>query len=90
MRPGPSNWRDEGSDELERTYWEAWQLSLHRDGNPAYLEGVFRCIDRRCKLLGLDAPNRHEIFGSGGSPVVTTVVGEVPAVTEDDEPAPAQ
>lgn len=27
-----------------------------RDGNPAFLAGVMTCIDRRCKLLGLDAP----------------------------------
>jgi len=26
-----------------------------RDGNPAFLQGVLTCIDRRCKLLGLDA-----------------------------------
>lgn len=25
-------------------------------GNPEYLKGVERCIERRCKLLGLDAP----------------------------------
>ena len=27
-----------------------------RDGNPAFLAGVLSCIDRRCKLLGIDAP----------------------------------
>jgi len=27
-----------------------------RDGNPAFLQGVLSCIDRRCKLLGIDAP----------------------------------
>lgn len=26
-----------------------------RDGNPAFIEAVLKCIDRRCKLLGLDA-----------------------------------
>lgn len=29
-----------------------------RDGNPAFLDGVMKCIDRRCKLLGLDAPTK--------------------------------
>jgi hypothetical protein len=29
-----------------------------RDGNPAFLAGVQWCIERRCKLLGLDAPQR--------------------------------
>lgn len=27
-------------------------------GNPAYLAGVMNCIERRCKLLGLDAPTK--------------------------------
>lgn len=80
-------------DELERTYWEAWQKSLvremrssrkkegagagsealvrteTRDGNHAYLEGVRWCIERRCKLLGLNAPDRYEHTGAGGGPI---------------------
>lgn len=32
-----------------------------RDGNPAYLAGVLACIDRRCKLLGIDAPQRVDV-----------------------------
>lgn len=32
-----------------------------RNGNPAFLRGVMDCIDRRCKLLGLDAPVKTEI-----------------------------
>lgn len=27
-----------------------------RDGNPAFLAGIQWCIERRCKILGLDAP----------------------------------
>jgi hypothetical protein len=30
--------------------------SVTRDGNPAFLSGVLSCIDRRCKILGVDAP----------------------------------
>lgn len=30
-------------------------------GNPAYLNGVLSCIDRRIKLLGLDAPIKIDI-----------------------------
>ena len=37
-------------------------------GDPRYLQGVERCIDRRCKLLGLDAPERRDVT-SGGAPV---------------------
>jgi hypothetical protein len=29
-----------------------------RDGNPKFLDGVLRCIDRRCALQGLNAPQR--------------------------------
>lgn len=73
-------------DELERTYWQAWDESKQektqtstkkkqtgkgedakteaaikrekRDGNPAFLAGVQWCIERRCKLLGIDAPTK--------------------------------
>ncbi len=31
-----------------------------RDGNPAFLAGVMSCIERRCKLLGLDAPAKQQ------------------------------
>lgn len=29
-------------------------------GNPEYLAVIGQCIERRCKLLGLDAPEKHE------------------------------
>ena len=40
-----------------------------RYGNPAYLQGVMRCIERRAKLLGLDAPVRQEHSGPNGVPI---------------------
>ena len=39
-------------DNLEATYWDAYHESPH----PSLLDGILKCIDRRCKLLGLDAP----------------------------------
>ena len=30
-------------------------------GNPAFLAGVLTCIERRCSILGLDAPKRFVI-----------------------------
>ena len=74
-------------NELERTYWAAWEQSLGmkeisttgqtsggvahaqirketREGNPAFLAGVQWCIDRRCKLLGLDAPSKQNLDGA--------------------------
>lgn len=37
-------------------------------GDPRFLQGIERCIDRRCKLLGLDAPAKTDVT-SGGAPV---------------------
>jgi len=39
-------------NDLEATYWEAYELEPFI----SLLDGVLKCIDRRCKLLGLDAP----------------------------------
>jgi len=39
---------------LEAESWEAWRQSKDPLGDPRYLKQVQRCIDRRCKLLGLD------------------------------------
>lgn len=57
-------------DNLEMTYWESWERSLKdavkrsgQSGNPAFLSGVMSCIDRRCKLLGLDAPTESKVTG---------------------------
>ncbi len=92
-------------DEVERTYWQAWEDSLNevtteatsrttsargptgggpvadqaavrpesRQGNPAFLRGVLDCIQRRCKLLGLDAPTTREHTGPDGGPIQTSV-----------------
>lgn len=54
-----------------------------RDGNPAFLDRVAWCITRRCALLGLDAPARHEHSGPGGAPIITSIVVEVPPVEEE-------
>lgn len=34
-------------------------------GNPAFLRGVEWCIERRARLLGLDAPTKAEVDNSG-------------------------
>lgn len=39
-------------------------------GNPAFLAGVERCVERRCKLLGLDAPVKQELTGADGGPLL--------------------
>ena len=42
-----------------------------KQGNPAYLRGVMECIGRRCKLLGLDSPQKLEHSGKDGGPIQT-------------------
>lgn len=74
-------------DQLEATYWKAWEESRRQRttrleeegsgpngptsktrvtkqkgaGNARFLEGVFACIDRRIRLLGLDAPAKVDV-----------------------------
>ena len=40
-------------------------MTEERTGDPRYLDGVMRCIERRCHLLGLDAPAKLDL-GQGG------------------------
>lgn len=42
-----------------------------------YLEIIHKCIERRCKLLGLDAPERKQITGAEGGPLVIQYTGNV-------------
>lgn len=42
-------------------------------GNPAFLDGVLKCIERRCKILGIDAPERQELSGPGGTPLLPSI-----------------
>lgn len=39
-----------------------------RVGNPSFLDGVLKCINKRCEILGLDAPRRQDLT-SGGQPI---------------------
>jgi hypothetical protein len=34
------------------------ERSVGQSGNPAFLEGVLKCVNKRCELLGLDAPKK--------------------------------
>ena len=50
-----------GRTDGERAVITAFMETEQRDGNPAFLDGVFKCIDRRCKILGLDAPTEIKL-----------------------------
>ena len=49
-------------DNLERTYWMAYDSLVESGDGPsafetsAILNGILNCINRRCRLLGLDEP----------------------------------
>lgn len=40
-----------------------------RNGDPRYLSGVQWCIEKRCKILGIDAPSALELSGRDGVPL---------------------
>lgn len=44
---------------------ETVTVTAYGMGDPRYLEGVHRCIERRCKLLGLDEPTTVANLGPG-------------------------
>lgn len=96
-------------DELERTYWTAWEKSCgdrkrtkqetsadgkkkedkgrirasveteQMLGNPAYLAGIDNCVDKRCKILGLYAPQKVAPTDSEGNdlPIVALQPGQL-------------
>lgn len=42
-------------------------------GNPAFLAGVMSCINKRCEILGIDAPKKVDL---GNQPIVVTLKGK--------------
>jgi transcriptional regulator with XRE-family HTH domain len=54
-----------------------------QSGNPAFLAGIQWCINKRCEILGVNAPIKQEINNKG----VTKVVIEY--ADGDNHPAPA-
>ena len=57
-------------------------------GDPRFLQGVQWCIDRRCKVLGVDAPQKLEHTGKDGGPIshtVNTIIVREYVNDDDDE-----
>ncbi len=59
---------------------EGTQEVIADTGDPRFLQGVLNCIDRRIKLLGLDAPTKREVSGPGGAPIATV---DMSSLSED-------
>lgn len=43
-------------------------------GVPAYLDGVMKCIEKRCQLLGLEPPRKLEVQTDGPAPQLTVIL----------------
>lgn len=57
---------DDGRFVAERPA-EATKTSKGQAGDPRFLAGIQWCIERRCKILGVDAPTRADLTTKGES-----------------------
>ena len=65
---------------------EAMLRKEGQSGNPAFLAGVMSCIERRCRLLGLDAPLKNEHSGPNGRPIgLQAVVVNLTGIADMDD-----
>lgn len=94
-------------DQLELTYWDAWERSgepfkstteeeggrygpktiektEERVGDPRFLDGILRCIERRCAIIGIDAPKRQEHSGLNGGPIETRNHIDLSGLTDEE------
>ena len=60
----------EDFEKKKKKYVDAKQKELSTEeivlfGDPRFLLGIERCIDRRCKILGLDAPDKLDHTSKG-------------------------
>jgi hypothetical protein len=44
---------------------EMMKVTKAQAGDPRFLQGVQWCIERRCKLLGIDAPQKTDLTSDG-------------------------
>lgn len=56
-KPGKPDAKGNATSQVEQTGSERTE---EREGNPAFLQGVERCIKLRCDLLGLNAPQKRD------------------------------
>jgi hypothetical protein len=54
-----------------------------RRSDPRHADTILRAMDRRARLLGLDAPTRAELSGPGGGPIVQTT-SDLAGLTNDE------
>jgi hypothetical protein len=54
--------KSEKTERRKQTRQSAQVFTEDMLGDPRYLTGVYDCINRRCELLGLDAPKRMSVM----------------------------
>ena len=52
------------------------KTSMGQAGDPRFLAGVQWCIERRCKIIGIDAPTKSELTGAGGKPLTVEYIND--------------
>lgn len=61
------------------------QEARDQTGDPVYLETAMKAMAEVKKIWGLDAPQKHELSGPGGTPLAIQVVEVMPPITIDAE-----
>ncbi len=67
---------DDGGDSVDLPATETKRTikTTKRVGDRGFLTGVEWCIERRCKLLGLDAPAKSELTGKDGGALTVRII----------------
>ncbi len=64
-----------GEEQYTITKQKKYEREEESDGNPAYIAGIQWCVNKRCEILGLDAPKKKQLSGDEDNPVVIKTEG---------------
>lgn len=63
-------------DHVEREHWLAWARSQSEGpGDARFLDGVLKCVVKRCEILGLNAPTKISGPAGGGVEFILNLSG---------------
>ena len=70
------------------TYKESKKIVKPSAGDPRYLDVIHKCVDRRCRILGVDAPVQAQLgIGAGSSDQVAGIqISFVPSPHRQQQP----
>lgn len=63
------------------------KISEGQTGDPRFLSGIQWCIERRCLILGVDAPKKTELTGKDGKDLIKGYVQWTPDNWDKDKDA---